>query len=240
MSDESRQAKKELKTILLILIIFILVAAIIISAYSRVGIANALNMVFIQILSAGTGTSSSALGNIFYVVIIFLTLGATFYMFEKVIILLSEVKIGGILMRASMSSMKGHFIVCGGGMVGMHVAEKLKKEGKKVVIVENDHNIAENLAKRGYTVMEGDCMSEETLEKAKIRTASGIIACIGKDSINVFLVLTSKDLNPNIKIATRVNDLRSRNEFERAGADVIVTPDITGGYELADKIMSKN
>ena len=215
-----------------------MIAALIISVYSRVGIANALNMVFIQILSAGIGGSSSALGNIFYVVIIFLTLGVTFYMFEKVIILLSEVKIGGILMRVSLSSIKDHFIVCGGGMVGMHVAEKLKKEGKKVVIIESDHSVAEGLAKKGYNVMEGDCMSEETLEKAKIRTARGIIACTGKDSINVFLVLTAKDLNTGIKIATRVNDLRSRNEFERAGADIIVTPDITGGYELADKIMT--
>ena len=28
-------------------------------------------------------------------------------------------------------------------------------------------------------------------------------------------------------------------EFERAGADIIVAPEITGGYELADKIVCK-
>jgi len=80
-------------------------------------------------------------------------------------------------------------------------------------------------------------MSEDILEKAQIRKAKGIIACTGEDNKNVFVVLTAKDLNPNIKVATRVNDLKAKGEFERAGADVIVAPEVTGGYELAKGIM---
>jgi voltage-gated potassium channel len=239
MSDQTKQVTKELKTTLVILLIFVLAAAFIISFYSRVDIVNALQTVLMQILNAGTAGTVGVLGNIFYVVIIFLTLGVTFYMFERVIILLSEVRLGGILMKASLSTIKGHYIVCGGGNVGMHVAERLKKEGKKVVIIENDCPTVEFLRNRGYNVLEGDCMNEETLEKAKIRTARGILACTGKDSVNIFLVLTSKDLNPGIRVATRVNNQNARNEFTRAGADIIVTPDITGGYELADKIIGK-
>jgi len=159
-------------------------------------------------------------------------------MFEKVISLLTELRIGGILMRINLSSIKNHYIVCGAGRVGTHAAEKLKKAGKKVVIIENDCPKAEFLKKRGYMVIEGDCMNEETLEKAKIRKASGIIACTGEDNKNVFIVLTSKDLNPQIKIAARVNDQKAKSEFERAGANVIVAPEVTGGYELADKIIS--
>ena len=47
----------------------------------------------------------------------------------------------------------------------------------------------------------------------------------------------SQKENPKIKVATRVNDQKSQNEFERAGADIIVAPEITGGYELADRII---
>lgn len=142
-------------------------------------------------------------------------------------------------MKARLSSIKDHYIVCGAGRVGTHAAEKLKKEGKKIVIIESDCPTAEFMKKRGFIVVEGDCMSEETLEKAKIRTAKGILACTGKDNINVFLVLTAKDLNPKIKIATRVNDQKAKGEFERAGADIIITPEVTGGYELADKIIKE-
>ena len=236
MNEETKQTLRELRVILVIILIFIFLGVLITSTHFNLGPIEAFTMVLTQILTAGTG---GVLGNIFYVVIIFLTLGITFYMFEKIIILLSELRIGGILMKLSLSSIKDNYIVCGGGKVGTHAAERLKKGGRKVVIIEIDCPTAEFLKNRGYKVLEGDCMSEETLEKAKIRTAKGILACTGKDNINVFVVLTAKDLNQKIRIATRVNDLRSRNEFERAGANIIVTPDITGGYELADKMISK-
>lgn len=236
MKEETKQAVRELKTTLIVLVVFIIIAVLIISAYSRVDIPNAFQMFLTQLLSAGTG---GIFGNIFYVVIIFLTLGVTFYMFEKVIILLSEVRIGGILMSANLSSIKDHFIVCGAGRVGTYAAEKLRKAGQKIVVIESNCQRAQDMRDDGYIVVEGDCMSEETLEKAKITKAKGLLACTGDDHKNVFLVLTSKDLNPEIKVATRVNDQRARNEFERAGADIIVAPEITGGYELADKILSK-
>jgi voltage-gated potassium channel len=234
MKEEARQALRELKVALIIVLIFLILAALIISSYSRTGIINAFGMTVTQILTAGTG---GVLGNMFYVVLIFLTLGVTFYMFEKVIILLSQIRIGGILMRASLSSIKDHYIVCGSGRVGTHAAERLKKAGKKVVIIEHDCAKAEFLKNRGFIVVEGDCMSEENLEKAQVRKAKGILACTGEDNKNVFVVLTSKDLNPKIKVATRVNDLKARGEFERAGADIIIAPEVTGGYELAEKII---
>jgi voltage-gated potassium channel len=236
MSSETKQAMKELRVILLIILIFFIAAALIISLYSRTDIFNAFQTVFIQVLTAGTG---GVFGNIFYLIIVFLTLGVTFYMFEKVIILLSEIRVGGILMKANLSSIKDHYIVCGAGRVGMHAAEKLKEAGKKIVVIENDCERAENMRDKGYIVVEGDCVNEEVLEKAKIKNARGLIAATGDDQKNVFVILTSKDLNPKMKIAARVNDQNSRNEFERAGANIIVTPEVTGGYELAEKIVKE-
>jgi voltage-gated potassium channel len=234
MKDEAKKELLELKVAVLIIIVFICLAAVTVSIYSRVGFPKAFEMVITQVLTAGTG---GILGNITYVIIIFLTLGVTFYMFEKVIILLSQVGLGGVLMKVNLSKIKDHYIICGAGRVGTHAAEKLKESKKKVVIIENDSPKVEFLCKRGFIVIEGDCMNEETLEKAQIRKAKGIIACTGEDNKNVFVVLTAKDLNPSIKVATRVSDQKSKGEFERAGADIVVAPEVTGGYELADKII---
>jgi voltage-gated potassium channel len=234
MRQEAKQALRELIVALTIVFIFFFLASLSASIHSKVNIFKAFEVTVTQILVAGSG---GVLGNIFYVLIIFLTLGITFYTFEKVIILLSEIRIGGILMKASLSSIKDHYIVCGGGRVGSHAAEKLKKANKKIVIIESDCKKVEQFKNKGFIVIEGDCMSEETLERAKIRKAKGLLACTGDDHKNVFLVLTSKDLNPKIKVATRVNDQRAKGEFERAGADIIVAPEITGGYELAEKII---
>jgi len=228
------QALKELKVILIIILVFLSIAVLTISTNSKIGPVDAFTMVLTQILTAGTG---GILGNVFYVVIIFFTIGISFYMFEKVITLLSQIRIGGILMRVNLSSVKDHYIVCGAGRVGVHVAEKLKRAGKKIVVIESDLERAESMIDKGYTVIEGDCVNEEVLEKARIRKAKGLIACTAEDQKNVFLVLTAKDMNPKIKVATRVNDQKAKDEFKRAGADVIVAPEVTGGYELADKII---
>jgi len=112
----------------------------------------------------------------------------------------------------------------------------LKEKGKKVVIIENDPKQIQETKMKGFAVIEGDCLHEHILEKAKIKSAKGIVACMGKDDSNIFLVLTSKDLNPKIKVATRVNDLKVVSEFKRAGADYIVAPEVSGGFELAEKI----
>jgi voltage-gated potassium channel len=234
MSEESKQALRELRTVLILAVIVILMASFLISVYYNIDISSAFGTVFVQVLSAGT---NGTLGNIFYVILIFLALGLTFYMFEKVIVLLSDIRLGGFLMRLKLSSIKDHYIVCGAGRVGMHAAEKLKKGGKKIVVIDNDCPRIEFLRRRGYTVIAGDCVNEEILNKARIKTAKGILACTNDDSKNVFLILTSKDMNPKIKIAARVNDQSSCAEFERAGANIIVAPEITGGHELADKII---
>ena len=233
MREESRQALRELRTILIISVIIVLVATFLISIYYNMDPISAFMTFFMQTLTAGT---SETLGDVFYIILIFLSLGLTFYMFEKVIVLLSELRISGLLMNMRLSSMKDHYIVCGAGRVGMHAADKLKKAGKKVVVIDNDLPRIEFLRRRGYAVVAGDCINEDVLQKARIKTAKGIVACTNEDSKNVFLILTSKDLNPKIKIAARVNDQSSCAEFERAGADVIVAPEITGGHELADKI----
>lgn len=121
MKEEIRQSLKEIRVILIIILIFLFLAVLIITTNSKVGPVDAFTMVITQILTAGTG--GKVLGNIFYVVIIFFTLGITFYMFERFIILLSQIRIGGILMRVNLSSVKDHYIVCGAGRVGVHVAE---------------------------------------------------------------------------------------------------------------------
>ena len=233
MKKETYQALRELRTVIVLVLFLLVVAALIVSAYNKIDFTSAFESTFVNVIAAETGET---FGNVLYIVLIFLSLGFTFYMFEKVIFLLSGIRLRGVLMSAKISSMKDHYIVCGAGRVGMHVADRLKQSGKKLVIVEIDCKMAEDMASKGYSVVNGDCMDESVLEKAKIKKARGIVACTGDDHKNVFLVLTSKDLNPKIKVATRVNDQMSKNEFDRAGADIVVTPEITGGHELADKI----
>jgi len=234
MKEAALHTIREILVAFTVVFIFLFLASSVISSYANVNIVEAFGITLTHIITLGGGTGY---GNIFYFALIFVVLGIMYYMFEKFIILFTEVEIlGGIKMATRLSLMRNHYIVCGAGRVGTHVAEKLKEKGKKVVIIENDPKQIQETKMKGFAVIEGDCLHEHILEKAKIKSAKGIVACMGKDDSNIFLVLTSKDLNPKIKVATRVNDLKVVSEFKRAGADYIVAPEVSGGFELAEKI----
>ena len=71
MKEESKKALRELKITLIVVIVFIFIAALLMSIYSRTDIGNSFEKVIMEVLSAGTG---GTLGNIFYIMRYFLSL----------------------------------------------------------------------------------------------------------------------------------------------------------------------
>lgn len=78
----------------------------------------------------------------------------------------------------SILEMSNHFVICGGGRVGTHLAELLHRQGKPFVIVEDDADKVEAL-KVDYAVLEGDARDENTLRLAGAGKAQGLAAVIG-------------------------------------------------------------
>lgn len=129
------------------------------------------------------------------------------------------------------------FILCGAGRVGRKIADVLKENGKHVVIIERDRDIVGELEDDGYDVIFGDILDEETFKKAGLNEAKWIIATLGNDTDNLFIVFKSKELNPKIKIAARVCREESIETFYKAGADLLVMPELIGGLHLAKAIL---
>ncbi len=106
----------------------------------------------------------------------------------------------------ALEQLSGHTIVCGYGVVGQRIAETLQEHGIKFIIVENNHDVAEKSRQKGYYVLEGDATSSHILKNAGIASARAIAIAMDNDAKNLFAVLTARDLNKNIFIATRAND----------------------------------
>ncbi|NJO83440.1 MAG: TrkA family potassium uptake protein, partial [Blastochloris sp.] len=66
-----------------------------------------------------------------------------------------------------------------------------------------------------------------------VERARGLIAALGDDKDNVFLVLSARSLNPHLRIVARLNEDENEEKLYRAGADEIVSPNIIGGVRLA-------
>jgi voltage-gated potassium channel len=82
-------------------------------------------------------------------------------------------------------------------------------------------------------VLVRDATLEETLREAGVEHARGLAACLPDDADNVYVVLTARDLNPNLHIVARAAEEQAESKLIRAGANRVVAPTIIGGHRMA-------
>lgn len=115
------------------------------------------------------------------------------------------------------STYHNHVVVCGLGKVGYRVAKELLRLGEEVVGVELDAAcpFLEELDRLGVPVLIGNARQRETLEKARVREASAIVACTQDDLTNLDIALDARELNPAIKVVLRMFDTQLAEKVRR-------------------------
>ncbi|WP_036478285.1 TrkA family potassium uptake protein [Myxosarcina sp. GI1] len=142
----------------------------------------------------------------------------------------------GIKLRQEKSvieSLEQHYIVCGFGRTGRYVAREFAAEGIPFVIIDDDLEEVEEIKQLGYTVIFGDATLDETLVRAKIDLAVCVVTALPSDAQNLYTILSAKTLNPRIRAIARASTEEAVQKLQRAGADAVVSPYITGGKRLA-------
>jgi len=142
--------------------------------------------------------------------------------------------ISGARIRRLMQSMNNHFILCGFGRVGSAVFKELHKRNQKTIIIEKDREIVEKELWEDPNVLAipESAADEETLRAAGIKRARGVIITTGDDVDNLFITLTCRELNPDIWIVTRASKRENIKRLYRAGADRVISPEISGGEDI--------
>jgi voltage-gated potassium channel len=132
-----------------------------------------------------------------------------------------------------MSKLRDHYIVCGSGRVGSHLVRDLLAANESFVVIENDQQRAAEFSQRGVNVLVGDATLEESLRDVGVEHARGLAACLPNDADNVYVVLTARDLNPNLRIVARAAEEQAEAKLLRAGANHVIAPTIIGGHRMA-------
>lgn len=132
-----------------------------------------------------------------------------------------------------MSKLRNHFIVCGAGRVGSHLVRGLLGSAETFVVIERDSQRVAELIELGVTVLVRDATLEESLREAGVEHARGLAACLPDDADNVYVVLTARDLNPQMHIVARAAEEQAEPKLIRAGANRVVAPTIIGGHRMA-------
>ena len=140
-------------------------------------------------------------------------------------------------MTSKFPSLKDHVIVCGYGVVGQKVVDVLIEKNVPFLIVDLDPAVAEKVREIGHKVIVGDATLSKTLRDAGIEGAKAIAIAMDNDAKNLFCVLTARDLNKDIFIATRANDDFVREKLVEAGADFIVMPQKSASKEIVRELL---
>jgi voltage-gated potassium channel len=132
-----------------------------------------------------------------------------------------------------MSKLHDHYIICGSGRVGSHLVRDLLRDNLRFVIIEKDQQRAAEFSQRGVDVLVSDATLEESLREVGVEHAKGLAACLPDDADNVYVVLTARDLNPQLHIVARAAEEQAEAKLLRAGANHVVAPTIIGGHRMA-------
>lgn len=157
---------------------------------------------------------------------------ATIYMYVQNGNLQKKIKDYNVKKR--IVSMRDHVIVCGYGRNGFQACEELSEHGIKYVIVEKRDNVIEYIREDpDHLFIQGDASSEDVMNMAQIKHARALITALPKDADNMYVVLTAREMNPDIQIISRASEFRSDVKLRRVGADNVIMPDRIGGQRMA-------
>ena len=179
-------------------------------------------------------------GRIFSIVLILSGVGAMFYALSVGAKILLEGEIREILGRKRLNkkieSLKNHYIVCGFGRMGSIICNELMQSKAPFVVIESSSELLATLD-ADILSLQGDATQDSILEQAGIEKAKGLISVLSSDANNLYVVLSARGLNPNLRIVARASEEGAEQKLIRAGADSVVSPYYIGGLRIAHTLI---
>lgn len=140
-------------------------------------------------------------------------------------------------MQKKIDSFKNHVIICGYGRNGKQAARKLAAHGRPFVIIEKNKEVEQRLLFDEVPYVLGNANEDEVLLQAGVDRASCFISALPNDADNLFVVLSTRQMNQNINIISRASQESSYDKLKFAGANNVILPDKIGGDHMASLVV---
>ncbi|QNJ98252.1 potassium channel family protein [Constantimarinum furrinae] len=154
--------------------------------------------------------------------------------------ILSSNNIGNLKQKKvqkKIDSLSGQVIVCGYGRNGRQAVEKLMAYNKSFVVIEDNKDVVERFTTEDMLFVHGNAVEDEILIRAGIEKASVLICALPSDADNLFVVLSARQINKDLKIISRATEEASYKKLKLAGADNVILPDRIGGEHMASLVV---
>jgi len=144
-------------------------------------------------------------------------------------------------LKKRMRRMKDHVVVCGAGSTGRNVIEELLTSGVPVVAVDTHETelkaIADKFPKAEFSYLVGDATDDEVMASTGVVGARGLVAALSSDKDNLYLTVSARQSNPQIRIIARCAELSHVEKIRRSGADAVVSPNFIGGMRMVSELL---
>jgi len=128
----------------------------------------------------------------------------------------------------------GKWVLCGYGRFGKAVHERLRKESVDVTIIEAKPEITDAPS----NVIIGRGTEAVTLQQAGIEDAVGVVAGTDDDGNNLSILMTARELNPDLFMVARQNSRHNDTIFQAAQLDLIMQRGSIIGHKIFALIQS--
>ncbi|OHX34787.1 potassium channel protein [Methylomonas sp. LWB] len=136
---------------------------------------------------------------------------------------------------AELDRYQNFIIICGFGRVGQEIARHLHREQQPFIVIDRKEANVVQAKNLGYLAVQNDASKNEVLLNAGINRGATAILCItGDDVVNVYITLTGRHLNKNVRIISRANRHENVNKLYQAGADNVIRPFEVAGLLAAE------
>lgn len=179
----------------------------------------------------------SEAGRVFTIVLITTGVSLFFYAAGTLAEAIIEGHLKGLIGRRRMekkiAKLSNHYIVCGYGRLGRVICQELSLRKYPVVVIDNKESAVNAAARNGLYWLKGDATLDETLLRAGIKKAKGLITVLGTDAANVYITISARSLNPRFIIVSRAEDENAEKKMFRVGATKVVSPYKIGATRMA-------
>jgi voltage-gated potassium channel len=133
--------------------------------------------------------------------------------------------------------LKNHYIICGYGRIGRVLCHHLISADIDVVVIEKSSDQVSVMDEDSVLYIADDATDENNLLRAGIKRARGLVAVLATDTDNVFLVLTARQLAPELFIMARASEKTAIIKLRAAGANMVESPYVMGAMSMANRII---
>jgi len=200
---------------------------------------DALYMTVTTLATVGYGEVHvlSTQGRVFTLGLIIFGVGGVLYVLTAMMQFVFEGHLGRNLERRRMERrierLRDHFILCGFGRVGRQVARDFHEASVPFVLIDVNQPSLDSASEEGILCVRGDATDDDTLRRAGIERARGLVTCVNSDADNIFVTLSARALRADLLIVARGNNDDAAPKLRRAGADRVVSPYSIGGRQMA-------